>query len=151
MSAPRPDKLVIGRTVAVDFPQLGLESIAAKVDTGAMTSSIHCKDIELVRHPLGEQVAFTLLDPDHPEYTGRRLHAPDFTTKKIRSSFGNEQERYVIKSDLIVAGRRLTTEFTLADRESMVYPVLLGRRLLRGNFVVDVEVVGDGLEKFEEE
>ena len=51
-----------------------------------------------------------------------------------------QQERHVIAADLVIAGRTLRTEFTLADREPMRYPVLLGRRLLRKNFLVDVSI-----------
>ena len=136
----RPEKLIVGRTEPVDLPEFGLMGLAAKVDTGARTSSIHCKDVELVTRDGEQQIAFTLLDPDHPEYTGTRLYAHEFTTKVIRSSMGEEQERYVIESDIVVAGRTVRTEFTLADREAMNYPVLLGRRLLRGNFLVDVGI-----------
>jgi hypothetical protein len=39
-------KITIGRTDRADFPNLKIEGIDIKVDTGAYTSSIHCKDIE---------------------------------------------------------------------------------------------------------
>ena len=58
----------------------------------------------------------------------------------MRSSNGEEQERHVIETDVVVNGRTLRTEFTLADREAMTFPVLLGRRLLRGKFMVDVSL-----------
>jgi hypothetical protein len=56
----------------------------------------------------------------------------------VRSSNGEVQERHVVETDVVIAGRSLRTAFTLADREAMNFPVLLGRRLLRGNFLVDV-------------
>jgi hypothetical protein len=56
----------------------------------------------------------------------------------VRSSNGEVQERHVIEADVIIAGRTIRTKFNLADREAMNYPVLLGRRLLKGNFLVDV-------------
>lgn len=139
---PDDDKTIIGRTEVVDFPQLGLAGISARVDTGALTSCIHCADVQIVEIGGNEVVAFTLLDPDHGEYTGRILYADEFATKVIRSSNGQEEERFVITSDIVVAGHTLHTEFTLADREHMSYPVLLGRRLLRGRFLVDVAIAG---------
>ena len=42
------DKKVIGRVDVVNFPKLNLNEISIKIDTGAYTSSIHCKDIEEV-------------------------------------------------------------------------------------------------------
>ena len=56
----------------------------------------------------------------------------------IRNSFGVSEKRFVIKTHIIVFGRTIQTEFTLADRENLKNPVLLGRKLLRNRFIVDV-------------
>jgi hypothetical protein len=140
----RADKQVIGRAELVDLPELHLSAIPARVDTGALTCSIHCHDIEVVGAPDGsEHIRFTLLDPAHPDFTGMRLEAAEFSRKVIRSSMGEEQERFAIRTVVVLGGRRLRTEFTLADRENMSYSVLLGRRVLRGRFLVDVSIAGD--------
>lgn len=131
---------MIGRVERVDLPRFGLVGLEAKVDTGARTSSIHCGDVRVE----GEEqdgrraISFTLLDPEHPGYNGRRFRARGVDTRVVRSSNGEEQERHVIEADIVIAGRTIRTKFTLADRESMNYPVLLGRRLLRDHFLVDV-------------
>ena len=144
MGSDSQDKGIVGRAELVDLPELHLMAVPARVDTGALTSSIHCQDIEVVSSPDGsEHIRFTLLDPDHPEFTGTRLEAAEFTRKTIRSSFGEEQERFAIRTLVVLAGRRILTEFTLADRVGMSYSVLLGRRVLRGKFVVDVSIAGD--------
>ena len=134
------DKRIIGRIERVDLPRFGLLGLEAKVDTGARTSSIHCTDV--VVEAEGEDgmrdISFTLLDPEHPDYNGRRFRARRVDTKVVRSSNGEVQERHVIAVDVHIAGRTIRTKFNLADREAMNYPVLLGRRLLRGNFLVDV-------------
>lgn len=134
------DKRIIGRVERVDFPRFGLIGLEAKVDTGARTSSIHCTDVRVeAEHDDGSRnISFTLLDPEHPDYNGRRFRARQVGMRVVRSSNGDEQERHVVEADLVIAGRTIRTEFTLADREAMNYPVLLGRRLLRGNFLVDV-------------
>lgn len=134
------DKQVIGRVERVDLPRFGLLGLEAKVDTGARTSSLHCADVRVeVEGADGTRdITFTLLDPEHPDYNGRRFRARRVDTRVVRSSNGDEQERHVIEADVVIAGQTIRTEFTLADRESMQYPVLLGRRLLRGNFLVDV-------------
>jgi hypothetical protein len=133
-------KRIIGRVERVDFPTFGLAAVEAKVDTGARTSSIHCADVKVEdERPDGRRdITFTLLDPEHPDYNGRRFRARGVGTRVVRSSNGEEEERHVVETEVIVAGRTLRTQFTLADREGMVYPVLLGRRLLHGNFLVDV-------------
>lgn len=134
------DKRIIGRVERVDLPLFGLTGLEAKVDTGARTSSIHCADVQIEsEHEDGSQtISFTLLDPEHPDYNGRTFRARRVDTRTVRSSNGEEQTRHVVEVDLVIAGRTIRTEFTLADREAMNYPVLLGRRLLRGNFLVDV-------------
>lgn len=136
------DKIVIGRVERVDLPRFGLSGLEAKIDTGARTSSIHCADVTVeaedsdgLRH-----ITFTLLDPEHPDYNGRRFRARRVGTRTVRSSNGEEQDRHVIAADVVIAGRAIRTELTLADRESMNYPVLVGRRLLAGSFVVDVSL-----------
>ncbi len=155
VASPAPNELkVIGRVERVDFPRFGLLALEAKVDTGARTSSIHCTDVRVE----GEgddgtvDISFTLLDPEHPDYNGRRFRARRVATRTVRSSNGEVQERHVIAADIVIAGRTIRTKFNLADREAMNYPVLLGRRLLRGNFVVDVSRarVGDSLAEEEE-
>lgn len=134
------DKRIIGRAERVDFPRFGLTGLEAKVDTGARTSSIHCRDVVVeTEHEDGSQnISFTLLDPEHPDYNGRRFKARRVDTRVVKSSNGEQQERHVVEADIVIASRVIRTEFTLADREAMNYPVLLGRRLLRGNFLVDV-------------
>ncbi|MCW2972559.1 MAG: ATP-dependent zinc protease [Thermoleophilia bacterium] len=134
------EKRIIGRVERVDFPRFGLLGLEAKVDTGARTSSIHCADVSVEEeHEDGSRhITFTLLDPEHPDYNGRRFRARRVGTRVVRSSNGEEQERHVVEADVIIAGQTIRTEFTLADREAMNFPVLLGRRLLRGKFLVDV-------------
>jgi hypothetical protein len=132
--------LVIGRVERVDFPRFGLLGLEAKVDTGARTSSIHCADVRVEDEDEDgrRDISFTLLDPEHPDYNGRRFRARRVDTRVVRSSNGEVQERHVIEADVVIAGRTIRTKFNLADREAMNYPVLLGRRLLRKKFLVDV-------------
>lgn len=50
------------------------------------------------------------------------------------------EERYVITTDILIFNKRIKTEFSLSDRSTMKYPILLGRKLLAKRFVVDVAV-----------
>ena len=80
-----------------------------------------------------------LLDPENPTTDGRPLAFQEYDQRLIRSSNGEVQARYVIKTVVRLYGKNITTEFSLADRSDLRYPVLLGRALLRqGRFVVDV-------------
>jgi hypothetical protein len=131
-------KEIIGRTTRVDLPRLGFIGIAAKIDTGAYYSSLHCHHIE-VRDVEGKKLLFfTLLDPSHPEYKDKEIKFKNFETKQIRNSFGDTEDRFIIRTALRVHGRRIKTWITLTDRGSMTYPMLIGRRLLKNKFLVDV-------------
>lgn len=132
---------LIGRREFVDFPQLKLFSIEAKIDTGAYTSAIHCKDIQL-RTANGKQVlCFKLLDNTHPEYSEQVHEFSEFFRKKIKNSFGEMEERYIIKTRVKIGKKNILTTLSLSDRENMRYPVLIGRRLLKGKFIVDVNKI----------
>ncbi|MES2629514.1 MAG: RimK/LysX family protein [Bacteroidota bacterium] len=127
------EKIVIGRKEIVDFPELNLWGVPAKVDTGADTSSIHVRKLKLEKK--GDTAVLTC-------YFGPR-HKATFTTfdqTMVKSSNGIKQTRYVVKLQLNVFGREFETEFTLSDRKSMTFPVLLGKKFLRKRFVVDVSL-----------
>jgi hypothetical protein len=57
----------------------------------------------------------------------------------VANSFGHEETRYEVPLRVKVGSKVFTSPFTLADRSKKVYPVLLGRKLLNGRFVVDSE------------
>ncbi|QHL87550.1 ATP-dependent zinc protease [Nibribacter ruber] len=133
------EKKIIGRREMVDFPGLELFEVEAKIDTGAFTSSIHCNNIREVTQADGRKaIHFELLDPSHPAYNHKAFEFNDFTLRNVKSSFGDVQERYIIRTTIVVHGQEMETEFSLSDRSDLKYPVLLGRTLLRRRFVVDV-------------
>ncbi len=127
---------IIGMTDLVDFPDLGLFEVSAKIDTGAFTSALHCKKVRLVQAHGQTKLSFWLID--HTGGKPRQFFADTFSERMIRNSFGVAEKRYVIKTRIVLFGRKIKAEFTLADRERLKNPVLLGRKLLRNRFIVDV-------------
>ena len=123
-------------TEVVDFPDLELVHVQAKIDTGAYTSALHCKDICLIENEHGTMLSFYVIEPGG--ILTRRIYSDTFTQRTIKNSFGMAEKRYIIKTKIILFGSKIQAEFSLADREQMRYPVLLGRKLLRNRFVVDV-------------
>lgn len=126
-------KLVIGRREKVSFPDLGIINIDAKVDTGAYTSALHCHDIEVKQNVLH----FKLLDPSHPQFN-KQQRFEIFTEKNIKNSFGDLERRYIIKTRIKIGNKIVKTSISLTDRANMRCPVLIGRKLLRKKFIVDV-------------
>ncbi|MCC5933105.1 MAG: RimK/LysX family protein [Candidatus Cyclonatronum sp.] len=132
------DKAVIGRIEKIDFPELGIEEIDCKIDTGAYTSSIHCHDIEPFTQDGREMVRFRLLDPTHPAFNHKEIVMPVKTRRKVKSSFGNTQKRIIIQTKMLIFGKLYVTELSLADRSKMTFPVLMGRKAISKRFLVDV-------------
>ncbi|NIP30207.1 MAG: peptidase [Candidatus Dadabacteria bacterium] len=133
-----PAKTIIGRKDKVDFPQLKLFNIDAKVDTGAYTTSIHCSTIELIKENHKKYVLFKLLDPTHPKYSKKKFKLPIYKEKNVKSSFGEYEQRYIVKTIVRLFERNYDIELSLTNREKMTYPVLIGRKLLSKKFIVDV-------------
>ncbi len=132
-----PGKTIIGRVERVSFPTLGPKDVPAKVDTGADASSIWCSDIKLENGEL----SFILFAPESPYYNGERMSikTKDVEVTKISNSFGHKEVRYKVKIPVIIKGRRIRATFTLTDRSTKLYPVLIGRYTLNGKFLVDVD------------
>ena len=124
----------IGRAEKVDLPDLHLSAVPAKVDTGADSSTIWASQVS--EQPDGLHVVF--FGKGHPKYTGEVKVFKQYTTTMVENSFGQKELRYKIKLRISVRSRLIRATFTLSDRQTKTYPILLGHRLLRGKFLVDV-------------
>lgn len=124
-------KYIIGRREYVDLPELNLYQVEAKIDTGAYTSALHCEKIEIINHQLCVQVF------SHTE----KITFKQYLKKYIKNSSGNAEERFVIKTLMIIGKRKIRISLSLTDRSEMKYPILIGRKVLKGRFLVDVEKV----------
>ena len=132
-------KPTIGRRELIDFPELGLYGITAKVDTGAYTTALHCHDIREENGIL----YFKLLDPTHPNYTELEQKFTEYFQKEIKNSFGEIEKRYIIKTSVEIGSKRIKSVISLTDRGTMRYPVLIGRKLLKNRFLVDVSLLNN--------
>jgi hypothetical protein len=124
----------LGRSDRVDLPGLGLTDIHAKIDTGAYNCSLHCSRAEIVDGKL----EFVMLDEEHPEFTGMKFVFKKFDRREIRNSFGEAELRYVIKTTIKIYDYLIRAEFSLSNRGNLKFPVLLGRKILRDRFLIDV-------------
>ena len=140
MKQQRMPKRTVGRRELVDFPDFQIWGVEAKVDTGAYTGAIHCSNIHVETHASGQPFLHVqLLDASHPNFDGTPMKFAQFSLRDIRSSNGEVQERYVIRTKIRLFGDDFETEFSLSDRSDMKYPVLIGRVLLRqARLLVDV-------------
>ena len=134
---------IIGRHDRVDLPELKLENIRAKVDTGAYTSSLHCQYADVVDGKL----EFILLDEEHPEFTGIKYTWEDYQERNIKNSFGEVERRFIIQTTIRIFGEEILTSFSLSNRGALRFPVLIGRKVLRNRFHVDVRRINQSFKK----
>ncbi|GIZ13131.1 ATP-dependent zinc protease [Pseudomonas sp. NCCP-436] len=128
---------VIGLREWINLPALGIVGLRAKVDTGARTSSLHASDIQTFRRDGEDWVRFTAYLGTRVQ-RGHRCEAPLVSLKRVKSSNGQVQNRYVIRTELALGERLWPVEFTLACRRTMRYRVLLGSQaLIAGRLLVD--------------
>lgn len=120
----------------MDILDVGIHKLPVKVDTGADTSSIWASKVEKT----GRELRVVLLGPDSPFYTGEELtfKSSEFSTTRVANSFGHKEVRYKVKLKVRLKGRVINATFSLSDRSTKLYPVLIGRALLNKKFLVDV-------------
>lgn len=129
-------KKIIGRIDKIDFPKLGLFDIDVKIDTGAYTSAIHCSEIIEENNSLK-----CIFNSDvHQNFGKVKIVFDTFSRTNVKSSNGFKENRYKVKSEVILFGKKYKINLTLSTRDDMRYPVLIGRQFLKRKFIVDVDL-----------
>lgn len=116
------------------LPTLGVPWIKAKIDTGARTSALHAFGVE--ESADGASVSFTVQPWQATDDDAVRVEMPVHDRRVVRSSSGHTEERLVVLMDVTLAGRTVTAEVTLTNRDAMGFRMLIGREALAG-FLVD--------------
>ena len=114
-------------------------TVKAKLDSGALTSSMHAENIERFRKNGENWVRFTVKVRDEAsnETVSRGFERPVYRRSRVRGA-GGEDRRPVVLMKVCIKDVIYEEQFSLRDRENMLYPVLLGRRTLRQLGAVDV-------------
>lgn len=128
---------IIGWREYVDFPELGVSRVKAKIDTGARSSSLHAFDIRRETREGVEWVVFAVHPIQRNDDVVIECAAPLHDERVVRSSSGHEQLRPVIRPKVRVGGRIFRIDLTLASRDMMGFRMLLGREAVRRRFLVD--------------
>lgn len=131
------DRPLIGWREWVDLPDFEVTGVNAKIDTGAKSSAIHAFRIKEVMLDGEPHVEFFL----HPVQRRKKpevfCRAPIADMRVIRSSNGQEEERYVIATQLRLGDRSWKIDLTLTNRDAMGFRLLIGRDALRRKFLID--------------
>lgn len=106
-------------------------TVKFKLDTGALTSSMHAEDIEYFERDGDEWVRFDLdlKDIERDKLVKSRIERKLHRELTVRGA-GGKEDRPVVLMKVCIGERLLEEQFSLRDRDEMHYPVLLGRRTL---------------------
>ncbi len=130
-------KVIVGSEEWCAFPELGIPAIKARVDSGAKTSSIHAFNIQPFRREGLAWVSFEI----HPVQDNRRIvircERPVVDKRRVKSSTGIAETRYVISAAIKLGEDIWDIELTLANRDSMGFRMLLGREAMVSRLMVD--------------
>jgi ribosomal protein S6--L-glutamate ligase len=132
LSAP----FILGWEEWVMLPDLGLDAIKAKVDTGARTSALHAFYVEPFGQGRGRKVRFGVHPIPRRNDIAVECTARLIDRREVRSSNGRIEERYVIETPIRIGDRQWRIEVTLANRDMMNYRMLIGRQAIPADGLV---------------
>ncbi len=119
------------------LPDLKIDRIKAKIDSGARTSALHAFRVTPFTKDGGAYVRFFV----HPVQRRRKPEvacvARIIDERRVTDSGGNAQDRYVIRTTLKLGKSSWPIELTLSNRDSMGFRFLIGRQAIRRRYVVD--------------
>lgn len=130
-------KTIIGGLETCSLPDLGINDMNVRVDTGAKTSSLHVDNLVKYTKDGVTRVQFDIHPDVHNVSHIVTCHAKVADIRKIKSSNGESEQRYVIKTPINLGGHAWDIEITLTNRADMSYLMLLGREGLGDFFLVD--------------
>lgn len=133
-SLPLP---VIGWREWIALPDLGVDAIKVKVDSGARTSALHAFEIERYRARGRDRVRFQVHPQQRKSLSAIAASALLLDVRQVKSSNGAVSERMVISTRITLLDQTFPIELTLSSRDEMGFRMLLGREAIRGRFLVD--------------
>jgi hypothetical protein len=139
MAAPG-ERLLIGWKEYLALPELGISRLKAKVDTGARTSTLHVDSLSVLDVLTdGTELVELTISPSRRR-PDRKVTARVRVLRRIRvrDSGGHLEVRPVIETEMVLGGVRKRILVTLTDRSGMLFRMILGRKALEGEFLVDV-------------
>lgn len=130
------DPLTIGWKEYVDFEEWKIRRVKAKIDTGARTSAIDVASYELHETDLG-LVAELRLGLSGAERL-LRVRTPVLRMVVVRNSSGLREQRPLIETVIRLGPIRKRVRLTVTNRAGMRFRMILGRKALEDDFIVDV-------------
>jgi len=130
-------RIVVGWHEWVGLPDLNIDAMIAKVDTGARTSALHAAEIDR-DHVGGAPVVVLRVHVDKRDPAAYILtEAPVVDERVVKNSGGDGHRRIIVGSHLSIGGQEWPIELSVTNRKSMRFRMLLGRTAMKGRILVD--------------
>ncbi len=130
----RHGPLIIGWREMISLPEWGVRRLLAKSDSGARGSAIDVDNIKVLEDG---KISFDIV-LDRKDRSRTRHVVTDLAgVTRVRSSNGQIQERYKVRTTLRIGDVEKEVEFTLVNRRRMLCRALLGRSALGRDFLID--------------
>ena len=128
---------IIGRKTVIQLPNLGGTNVRAKIDTGAFRTAVHCESWAL-KEINGKEVLEVVIEWEagNPVI----LQYSKYQKRTIKNSFGQTEDRYCVRTLILIHKKKIQSEISFTNRSGMRYPVLLGRKTIGKKFLVDVSL-----------
>ena len=126
---------IVGAIEWVRIEPAGL-LLESRIDTGAVTTSVHADNIQLVEKEGRRYVRFLLTDPNTGETVQQELRLRRRVL--IKQSGLPDTRRYVVRMWVTLGETRSRIDVNLSDRAGFEYPLLIGRNFLTDSMIVDV-------------
>ncbi|MFD2229453.1 ATP-dependent zinc protease [Alkalimarinus sediminis] len=139
MPTNESDQIILGWREWVEFPELEIDNLIAKVDSGAKTSALHAYHVEPFNKGDTPWVRFKLHPIQDNNEVSITLEAKLSDRRHVSDSGGHKELRYVIEAVMNIGGHERRGEITLTDRDSMKYRMLIGRNILKQGFLVNAK------------
>ncbi|MEP7706265.1 RimK/LysX family protein [Paraglaciecola sp. 25GB23A] len=133
------NKHIVGSLELCDLPELSINDLNVRVDTGATTSSLHVDNIDEFEREGESWVSFDIHPDIHQVSKIVRREIKVEAMRNVKSSTATREKRYVITTTIVMADMQWPIQLTLTDRSEMNYLMLLGREAMQGRLVVDPE------------
>ena len=134
----KPNELpIIGWREWVALPELGVDKLRCKVDTGAKTSALHAFYVDPYEVNGITMVRFGLHPDEKTTSIEKHCEAIVIDQRSVTDSGGHSEQRFVIRTAVVLGRETWPIELTLTNRDTMKHRMLLGRTAIMDNFLVD--------------
>lgn len=130
-------KTIIGWREWASLPEIGIDRIKVKVDTGARNSALHAYNTSLISKNGENWIHFDIHPDQNDETTIRSCMVRLIDRRWVTNSGGTRERRFVIETPIRIGDSEWPIIITLTNRDEMGFRMLVGRSAIKGKYMVD--------------